>query len=78
MVTNFHVVNGGQQFQVGVDGDLRTATVAGAAPCDDLAVLRISDHSGMKNFPLGSQKDLKRASRSWPSATRRTPPSTTT
>ena len=59
VVTNFHVVNGGSEFRVGVDGDLREARVAGAAPCDDLAVLQVADHSGMKTFPLGSQKDLK-------------------
>ena len=59
VVTNFHVVNGGLSFTVGVDGNLRRATIAGAAPCDDLAVLRVADHSGMESFPLGSQKDLK-------------------
>jgi S1-C subfamily serine protease len=59
VVTNFHVVNGGTRFAVGVDGNLRTARIAGAAPCDDLAVLRVADHSGMETFPLGSQADLK-------------------
>src|SRR4051794_37897934 len=59
VVTNFHVVNGGTHFAVGVDGNLRQAAIAGAAPCDDLAVLRVSDHSGMETFPLGSQSDLK-------------------
>jgi S1-C subfamily serine protease len=59
VVTNFHVVNGGSSFEVGVDGNLRKAQIAGAAPCDDLAVLSVSDHSGMENFPLGSQDDLK-------------------
>jgi S1-C subfamily serine protease len=58
VVTNFHVVNGGSRFAVGVDGNLRRATIAGAAPCDDLAVLHVSDKSGMQTFPLGSQKDL--------------------
>jgi S1-C subfamily serine protease len=59
VVTNFHVVNGGSSFQVGVDGNLRKAEIAGAAPCDDIAVLSVSDHSGMENFPLGSQDELK-------------------
>src|SRR5436190_8138112 len=59
VVTNFHVINGGTRFAVGVAGNLRRATIAGAAPCDDLAVLRVGDHSGMETFPLGSQKDLK-------------------
>jgi S1-C subfamily serine protease len=59
VVTNFHVVNGGDRFAVGVDGNLRDARIAGAAPCDDLAVLRVADHNGMETFPLGSQQDLK-------------------
>jgi S1-C subfamily serine protease len=59
VVTNFHVVNGGSQFSVGVSGNLRDAKIAGAAPCDDLVVLQVSDTSGMETFPLGSQKDLK-------------------
>ncbi len=59
VVTNFHVVNGGQEFRVGVDGDLRAARVSSAAPCDDLVILQVSDKSGLKNFPLGSQKNLK-------------------
>jgi len=59
VVTNFHVVNGGTHFQVGVDGNLRDARIAGAAPCDDLAVLSVEETSGMETFPLGSQKELK-------------------
>ena len=58
VMTNFHVVNGGSHFSVGVDGNLRDASIAGAAPCDDLAVLKVADHSGMETFPLGSQDDL--------------------
>jgi S1-C subfamily serine protease len=59
VVTNFHVVNEGSTFQVGVNGNLREARIAAAAPCDDLAVLRVDDKSGMQDFPLGSQSDLK-------------------
>jgi S1-C subfamily serine protease len=59
VVTNFHVVNGGSQFQVGVNGNLRSAKIAGAAPCDDLAVLSVKDTGGMQTFPLGSQGELQ-------------------
>jgi S1-C subfamily serine protease len=59
VVTNFHVVNGGSRFAVGVDGNLRGATIAGAAPCDDIAVLKVADTAGMETFPLGSQDELK-------------------
>jgi serine/threonine protein kinase/S1-C subfamily serine protease len=59
IVTNGHVVNGGQSFQVGVDGQLRRATVVGDAPCDDLAVLRVTPTGGLKTMPLGSQADVR-------------------
>jgi S1-C subfamily serine protease len=59
VVTNFHVVNGGITFFVGVNGSLRGARIVGGAPCDDLAILHVDDGSGMRGFPLGSQKDLK-------------------
>ncbi|HEX4733612.1 MAG TPA: protein kinase [Thermoleophilaceae bacterium] len=58
VVTNGHVVNGGQSFQVGVNGQLRQATVVGNAPCDDLAVLRVTPTSGMKTMPLDSQSNV--------------------
>jgi S1-C subfamily serine protease len=58
VVTNFHVVNEGIKFAVGVDGDLRDASIAGAAPCDDLAVLKVEDTSGMRDLALGDQDDL--------------------
>src|SRR3954469_9738259 len=41
VVTNFHVVNGGERFQVGVNDSPRTARLVAAAPCDDLAMLRV-------------------------------------
>src|SRR4051812_25801198 len=59
VVTNFHVVNGGSSFEVGVGQDLRDARIVSAAPCDDLAVLSVEDHGGMQDFPLGSQADLQ-------------------
>jgi S1-C subfamily serine protease len=57
-VTNYHVVNGGREFFVGVDGDIRDAKIVGASPCDDLAVLKAEDNSGMKTFEMGSQDRL--------------------
>src|SRR4051812_366975 len=58
IVTNGHVVNGGQSYQVGVNGQLRQAKVVGNAPCDDLAVLRVTPNDGMKTMPLDSQKNV--------------------
>jgi serine/threonine-protein kinase len=55
VVTSAHVVNGGQSFQVGVGSQLRRATVVGDAPCEDLAVLRVTPATGLQTMPLGSQ-----------------------
>jgi S1-C subfamily serine protease len=63
LVTNFHVVNGGANLQVAQNGDQRDATLYSAAPCDDLAVLKVSDTHGMKNFPLANQADVKEGDR---------------
>src|SRR5207248_8327799 len=43
---------------VGSVDNEQAATVVGVAPCDDLAVLKITDTSGMKTMQLGSQKGL--------------------
>src|SRR5436190_200381 len=58
VVTNFHVVNGGERFVVGVGDQPRQAELVAAAPCDDLAMLRVDDPSGLRPFPLGSQGDV--------------------
>ena len=55
VVTNFHVVNGGERFVVGVGDEPRDAHLVAAAPCDDLALLRVDDTSGLRRFPLGSE-----------------------
>jgi len=52
VVTNFHVVNGGSELSVTVDGIEREAELVGAAPCDDLAVLRVRDRDGLRTLPL--------------------------
>lgn len=68
IVTNAHVVNAGETFQVGVNGgnpdpaaDLqrRAATVLSSAPCEDLAILQVDDTSGLEEVELGSQADLQ-------------------
>ena len=65
IVTNSHVIDGADQFQIGVDGDPepREAEVVGVAPCDDLAVLKISDTEGLRTMPLGSQSDVAQGDR---------------
>jgi S1-C subfamily serine protease len=59
VVTNFHVINGGDKFDVRVGGDFRDAKVVGAAPCDDLALLQVDDADGLRDLSLGSQGDLE-------------------
>ena len=59
VVTNAHVVNDGTAFEVGVQKQRRKATVVGVAPCEDLAVLRVTPATGLKTLPLGSQGNLK-------------------
>ena len=67
IVTNAHVVNGNDEFEVGFAGSedsvdldsLQPATVVGVAPCEDLAVLKLTDVGDRRALPLGSQSDLQ-------------------
>ncbi len=63
IATNFHVINGGTEFMVEVNGKARAAEIVGAAPCEDLAVLRVKDRAGLKELPLGDQSDLEPGTR---------------
>jgi S1-C subfamily serine protease len=47
----------GDTFRAGPNG--RTAKILGAANCEDIGVIQVSDTSGLQNLPRGSQKDLK-------------------
>lgn len=59
VVTNAHVVNEGSAFRVGAGGRERPATVAAAAPCEDLALLRVRDVDGLRSAPLGSDASVR-------------------
>ncbi|HEX8082739.1 MAG TPA: trypsin-like peptidase domain-containing protein [Solirubrobacteraceae bacterium] len=59
VVTNAHVVNDGVTFRVGAGGRSRPARVVSAAPCDDLALLRVADAAGLVAVPLGSQSSVR-------------------
>ncbi|HTT83275.1 MAG TPA: Do family serine endopeptidase [Rhizomicrobium sp.] len=59
VVTNYHVVKNAQQIQVTLkDRRQRNATLVGADPQTDIAVLRI-DAANLKGIPLGTSKDLR-------------------
>ncbi len=59
IVTNYHVVGVGTTFSVGVGPDRRSATLVGAAPCDDLAVLRVDRIDDLVELPIGDQGALR-------------------
>ena len=58
IVTNAHVVDAGETFQVGTEDRLSAAEVVGVAPCDDLAVLKASETEGLESLALGSQDSI--------------------
>jgi S1-C subfamily serine protease len=54
IVTNAHVVNQGDTFRVVAGGRARPATVGAAAPCEDLALLRVRDVAGLETAALAT------------------------
>ena len=64
IVTNAHVASAGRTFEVGTSADnLVPAKVLGAAPCDDLAVMKVEDTEGLTTLPLASQSDARQGDR---------------
>jgi S1-C subfamily serine protease len=74
IVTNAHVVAGGQSWSVANGDDLRiqvngpevsatpngkTAKLVGEADCEDIGVLKVADTSGLVTIPRGTQGNLK-------------------
>jgi S1-C subfamily serine protease len=58
VVTNFHVVNGASDYEVVVSDDPRPADLIGAAPCDDLAVLKVGDTEGLETMTIAPGKSI--------------------
>ncbi len=60
IVTNWHVVTGGEQFAVELfDGTLIEAELIGEDPRDDLAVVRIHPASVPATVPFGNSSELR-------------------
>jgi S1-C subfamily serine protease len=59
IVTNFHVVNGASDFAITVDGAERPAEIVGAAPCEDLAVLRVDERDGLRTMRLAESGSIQ-------------------
>ena len=59
ILTNFHVVAGSDALIVtSADGKDRDAVVVGSAPHRDLALLRVTDTTGLEPLPLGSSRAM--------------------
>jgi S1-C subfamily serine protease len=59
VVTNFHVVNGGETFRVSVGDDVFRGELLAAAPCEDLALLRLVGAHSLPTLSLGDQSSLE-------------------
>jgi S1-C subfamily serine protease len=60
IVTNYHVIEGGQEIEVNFSGDDRVpATIVGSDPSTDLAVLKIDAQSrALTPLPLGNSDEV--------------------
>jgi S1-C subfamily serine protease len=52
IVTNYHVVDANPKLAVSFRGRSQAARLVGAAPCEDLAVLQVSNTAGMQTMEL--------------------------
>jgi S1-C subfamily serine protease len=59
IVTNFHVVNGATGVTVTGQETSADGEIVGAAPCEDLAVVKVDSTEGLRTLKLGSQKTLE-------------------
>jgi S1-C subfamily serine protease len=59
VLTNFHVVALGQELQAGTPHRLDDAEIQAAAPCEDLALLKVQGLEGRRAIPLGHQDEVK-------------------
>jgi S1-C subfamily serine protease len=65
IVTNNHVAEGAESLKVAVGvqngaavKQERAATIVGTAPCEDIALLKLSDTHGLKQLELGKQSSV--------------------
>ena len=58
IITNNHVIEGGEAYEVTVEGVTYEADLVGADPSSDVAVLKCRDASGMTPMEIGDSDDL--------------------
>ena len=58
IITNNHVVEGGEAYEVTVEGTTYEAELVGADPSSDVAVLKCKDASGLTPMEIGDSDDL--------------------
>ena len=58
LITNNHVVDGGQAFKVTIEGETYDAELVGADPSSDVAVLKAKDANGLTPMEIGNSDDL--------------------
>lgn len=59
IVTNNHVVSGGEQFKVTIEGEAYEAELIGAEASSDIAVLKVKDGSGFKAIEIGDSDEIR-------------------
>lgn len=58
LITNNHVVDGGQAFKVTIEGNTYDAELVGADSSSDVAVLKAKDANGLTPMEIGNSDDL--------------------
>lgn len=58
IITNYHVISGGDAFKVTVGGEEYDAEVVGSDPSSDIAVIKAKDASGLTPIEIGDSDDL--------------------
>jgi S1-C subfamily serine protease len=59
VVTNAHVLNQGDSVRVAAGGRRRPARVVAVAPCEDVALLRLEDSTGLRTASLASRDGVR-------------------
>ena len=58
IITNYHVIAGGDAYKVTIEGETYDADVVGSDPSSDIAVIKAKDASGLTPVEIGDSDDL--------------------